>query len=132
MCIQKKISLDSGTIEVRNNKYVEITFFDFNEITLEEVLKREEAILEVCNGKPMPFLIETRSTFINYSEEAREYMANKSKLTPVRLAEAFIVNNLGVKILIQNYLKKNPEKCPAEVFKDKEVAVNWMDQFIES
>ncbi len=128
----KLIQLDSGTIEEMEEGYVRIVFSDYPQITLEEVKKREQAILDICKGRSMPFLIDTRSKLIEYSAEARDYMANHSKLTDVRNAEVFIINNIGLNILVNDYVKKNPVKCPVKIFKKEEDALSWIAEFVAS
>ena len=78
----------------------------------------------------MPFLIDTRSKFIEYSSEAREYMAN-SRLKEVRSAEIFIITNMGIKILVDDYIRKNPVKCPVKIFKNEEDALEWIAHFLK-
>ena len=127
---ENKIELESGTLEIHPDGYLKGVMGKYSDITLEEAKKREEAFLKLCNGKPYPFLFETRSSLINYSEEAREYFANSSKMMEIRLAEAFIVDNSGVRLFIMDYLKKNPTKCPTKIFTNEEDAIIWLKEFI--
>ena len=131
MSNRKKITLPSGSIELHPDGYLKVIMSDYSEIDLEEAKKREAAFFEVSNKIPMPFLIETRSKLIDYSEEARAFFANNSKMDTIRLAEAFIVNNIGIRLFIENYIRKNPQKCPVKIFKNEDDAVEWIQQFID-
>jgi len=128
MRIEKKITLESGTLELHSEGYLIVSMSEYAKVDLAEAQKREKAFLALCN-KPMPFVIRTKSKLIDYTDEAREFMAKNSTMDSIRVAEAFICNNLGVQLFIENYLKKNPEKCPSKIFTDEKDAINWIGQF---
>lgn len=131
MSLKEKIILKSGSFELYSEGYLKMTMSNFSEVDLEEAKEREKVFLKLCKNKPMPFVFETRSKLIDYTDEAREYMANNSNMDNIRLAEAFIVDNIGVKLFIKNYLEKNRHKCPSKVFNNEKEALEWIAQFIK-
>lgn len=132
MIIEKVITLASGTISRTKEGFIYIKYSNYPIITIEEVKLRDNAIFELCNNQPTPLLIDTRNSLIEYSAEARDYMANSAKIYNLRTAEAFIIsaNNVGLKLLVQNYIKLNIAKCPVKTFKNEEDALEWIAQFI--
>lgn len=124
--------LDSGSFKKVKEGYILITYKSHPVIDLEEVKCRDQAILELCNNKPTPLLIDTIGSLINYTTEAREYMANMAEIYPFRKAEAFIIskNNVGLKLLVNNYIQLNKDKCPVKIFDDKIEATNWVRSFL--
>jgi len=125
------VTLKSGAFEVCPEGYLLVRMSDYAVVDLEEAKEREKVFLTLCKDNPMPFVVITKSKLIEYTDEAREYMANNSRMDEIRLAEAFVSTNIGVQLFIENYLKKNPNKCPSKIFKDKEEAIEWVKQFIK-
>lgn len=126
-----KITLKSGSIENINDEYLLIVFSDFSTIDLDELLLREQAFYKLTKGIPIPFVIDTRGKFIEYDQEAQEYMASETTIThQVRKAEAFIISDYGIKIMVTGYLSKNPTKCPSEIFTSFDGALKWIQQFL--
>lgn len=126
------IKLKSGTLEKVNEGYILIKYTDYPIIDLKEVKLRDQAILDLCNEQLTPLLIDTRGSLIEYSTEAREYMAKSAEITNYRKAEAFVIsnNNVGLKMLVNNYIKLNKEKCPVKIFNNIEDALIWVRTFL--
>lgn len=130
MDLKKKIELKSGSLELHPDGYIKGIMADYAEISLEEAINRENAFIELCFGIPRPFIFDTRSKLIDYTEEAREYMANSQKMKAIRIADAFLVDNIGVRLFVKDYIRKNPSKCPSQVFSNEENAINWIKKFL--
>ncbi len=129
---KKFIQLKSGTLEKVEDGYILIKYNNYPIIDLEEVKRRDQAIFELCNHQSTPLLIDTRGSLIEYSTEAREYMANSAEIYLYRKAEAFIItkNNVGLKMLVSNYIKINKEKCPVKIFDNEKDALDWLQNFL--
>lgn len=81
----------------------------------------------VAGGKKVPFFFEGEE-FVTVSKDALENSYKLEKEAPLS-ATALIVKNLAQKILADFYYKfKRPNK-PLKVFKDKELAKKWLEQF---
>jgi hypothetical protein len=126
----KKKTLESGTIEIHENGYILMEHKNNSRICINELIKRENAIIDLCQGEKYPILIDTRNKFIDFDTKARHHTDNNKVVDHLILAEAFIVNNLGVKLLIQDHMANNSGEFPIEIFSSKQDAVNWITQFI--
>lgn len=58
----------------------------------------------------------------------REYLAGNSRYG-YKIAEAFVVKNLGQRILANFYLRISRPACPTEVFTTEEEAVQWVKMY---
>lgn len=58
----------------------------------------------------------------------REYMQGKSRYAH-KIAEAFVVKNLGQRILANFYLRVARPACPTEVFTTEEEAIKWVKMY---
>lgn len=70
-------------------------------------------------------IIDTRSNY-NSTPEVRDFYA-KSEYNKYRLADAFIVNSLAMRLLINFYIKINKPSIPSKMFNTPEAAVAWID-----
>ncbi|MCB0410145.1 MAG: hypothetical protein KDD29_07985, partial [Flavobacteriales bacterium] len=112
--------------------YILIKYNNYPNIDIEEVKRRDQAIFELCDYQSTPLLIDTRGSLIEYSTEAREYMANAAEIYRYRKAEAFIItkNNVGLKMLVNSYVKLNETKCPVKIFDNEKDALDWLHNFL--
>lgn len=118
--------LSSGKIELINNKYIEMSFNDHVLINLEELIKREDKFLELADGKKYPVLIDTQGSFIQYGVDARYHNDNAKRIDHLIAAEAFLVDNIGIKMLVKDHEKSNKSGFPIKIFNNKKDALNWL------
>lgn len=126
----RKVQLESGSIELCNGSYIKMVLSDYLQMTITELKKRESVIIELCQDRPMPFVIDTRDKFIDYLADARDYIANKSQIAHLRQAEAFITNSIGIRLILNNHMKMNPNQ-PAKIFETEKDALEWISQFTD-
>lgn len=123
--------------KITENDYAHVTF-DEREIMF-VVIKSgthitpevQESFLKLYEqidpGKNVPFLFEAEE-FITVSKEAMDNAYDLEFRAPLS-ASALIVTNLAQKILADFYYKfKKPNK-PLKVFRKKEAALEWLDQY---
>jgi len=58
----------------------------------------------------------------------REYLESNSRYGH-KIAEAFVVKNLGQRIIANFYLRIKKHACPTEVFTSEEEAVKWVKMY---
>jgi hypothetical protein len=83
------------------------------------------AITDLCKGKAMPFLIDIRNSRGTFSSLAAKLMSKSPELKNVRISEAFVINNMAIRLLITNYKRVYDPKTPFVIFKDVEEARNY-------
>jgi len=111
-------------VEDTNYYLVEIkddAFFEIDDLV--QLVEFEKEL----SGKLLPILVLC-SPGANTNNELLSYIS-KNVNNPYCKAEAFVINSLPQKILVNTYLKlKKPER-PVKFFKTKEEALKWLEQF---
>ncbi len=83
------------------------------------------AIVKLCKGKPMPFLIDVRDTKGTFSISAAKLITNNPELVKLRISESFITNTIGIRLLITAYKRIYNPMTPFGVFSELEAAKNY-------
>ena len=85
-----------------------------------------EAIVKVCQGRPTKLLTDARDVDGHVGQKAREIIRNHPGMLQVRLAEAFVVNGLGTRLIVNFYMKFNKPPNPTRLFTSIEEAEQWL------
>ncbi|MDD3875945.1 MAG: hypothetical protein PHT69_04955 [Bacteroidales bacterium] len=105
---------------------IEIIFFDcileYSDVDL-GIRKR----LEIADNKSYPILSDL-SLLKGISAEGRKRMAEDDGLVSLK-AQAIIYGSKFQKIAIQMYLLIYKPSVPVKIFKDKEIALQWLKKF---
>lgn len=64
----------------------------------------------------------------SFTKEAREFVAS-AEVSKIVAADAFVINSLALKILMNGYLKFNKPNRPTKFFNTSEKAVEWLIEF---
>ncbi len=81
-----------------------------------------DAIAKLCNGKAMPFLIDSRDIRVTYTRETANLLANSPILSKLRISEAFVFNSMEIKLVIASYKRIYEPITPFGVFNNLESA----------
>ncbi|MGB5420098.1 hypothetical protein, partial [Algibacter sp.] len=84
-----------------------------------------DAIIKLCDGEPMPFLIDVRDARGTFSIAAAKLIANNLELVKLRISEAFLINSIGVSLLITAYKRMYNPVTPFGVFRNMEEAKTY-------
>jgi len=76
------------------------------------------AIIKLCNGKAMPFIIDLKGARGTFSIAAAKYLASNPELEKLKISESYISNTIGTKLLIGFYKRLYDPITPFGVFKD--------------
>ena len=87
-----------------------------------------DAIRQLCEGKPMPLLIDLRDFKMTFSIDAAKDLAQNIKLHQLRIFVAFIANNISMRILILSYTRLFEPHVPFKIFNDIESAIKYCEQ----
>ena len=88
-----------------------------------------DAIISLCNGKAMPFLIDLRGSRGTFSISAAKLLAQSKELSKVRISESFVINTIGIRLLIASYKRLYDPITPFSVFNNTEDAKEFCDQY---
>jgi hypothetical protein len=84
-----------------------------------------EVITKLCQGKAMPFLIDARDSRGTFSSSAASLIARSPALVNLRISEAFILNSIGIKLLIESYKRIYEPKTPYAIFSELAAAKEY-------
>lgn len=83
------------------------------------------AIVDLCNGEAMPFLIDVRDARGTFSIAAAKLIAKSLELVKLRISEAFVINNIGETLLITTYKRIYNPITPFAVFRELDLAKEY-------
>ncbi len=70
-------------------------------------------------------IVDTRSNY-NSSQEVSNHYA-KSEYNKYRYADAFIVNSLGMRLLVNFYIRFHKPEILTRLFNDEQSAIHWIN-----
>lgn len=119
---------DKFTIELKDDRYFLVDFFEETEVAVDDIIEMVRFQRELGGGRKLPVLILTKpSTFTGL--EVLNYIAD-DKNVPYSKMDAFVLSSIGQRIPANLYKRLNPNKRPTGYFKNKEDALNWIEQFL--
>lgn len=120
---------DSATFELRDD-YLYVKYKNNSDVNLAEAKIQSALILDLCQEKKMPFLIDFLNVSVRIDDESRGFFANDGHHIHLRKAQAIVVNNMQNKLLVNFYIKHHKPKNPTKIFDNLEPALDWIKQFI--
>ena len=120
---------DSATFELRDD-YFYVKYKSNSVVDLPEAKNQSKIILDLCQEKKMPFVIDFLDVSVRIDDEARRFFAIDGPHIHLRKAQAIIVNNMQSKLLVNFYIKHHKPKNPTKLFDNLEDALDWIKHFI--
>ena len=122
---KKIITCDSAEIELKDD-YLHVRFRDMSIINAEEAKIVADHIVDICDGKPYPFITNGLGITIRMNNDARNLFAEYSPLLKVRKSQALVVNNTPSKLLAKFFMKYHKKTNPTKIFTDFDEALTWV------
>ena len=97
----------------------------FLTLKAEAIEKYEKAICKLTQGKSVPFLIDFRDNHGNFSAKAAKLLANSTVFKNAKISEAFVINSINSKLLINSYKRIFEPNTPYKIFKDFDEALEY-------
>ncbi|WP_339875448.1 hypothetical protein [Olleya marilimosa] len=98
---------------------------DYYTLDLTTAKKYINIIANLCQGNPMPFIIDLRGFHGTFSTEAANFIAKSNVLINLRISEAYILNSIGAKLLIASYKRIYDPLTPHITCNDFETATQY-------
>ncbi|MBL7910557.1 MAG: hypothetical protein JNJ41_05855 [Bacteroidia bacterium] len=111
-------------IILRSDEIIKIEFKEIDELKLVHVIDISNAIRLLVPVKRCLILISL-SNYINPTAEVREFWAAKER-NEISQAEAILIDNLPMKLVVNFYLNINKPQRPTKVFKNEADAIDWL------
>lgn len=90
-----------------------------------------DAVISLCKGKAMPFLIDLRASKGTFSISAAKLIATSPELTKLRISESFVTNTIGIKLLITSYKRLYDPVTPFGIFNNRQDAKEFCNDYKE-
>jgi hypothetical protein len=123
--IIKSVPLDFGTIELRSDNI--LTYEPTPHLTtlnLQQLEIMTEVLLELCEGKPKPFLSDNKNlTSFGYAE--REYVGKN--IHQFASCSAILEESFVTRFIHHSILFMFKPQVPLRLFKTKEEAILWLN-----
>ena len=84
-----------------------------------------DAIISLCNGKAMPFLIDLRESRGTFSIAAAKLIAKSPELSQLRISESFVTNTISIRLLIVSYKRLYDPITPFNIFTNTQDAIKF-------
>lgn len=95
---------------------------NLGQVEMEELLKQA---VEFTAPNKYFAVVDTTASY-DTTLEARNFYA-ESEYSKYRYADAFIVNSLPMRLLVNFFIAFNKPKIPSKMFNNKESALNWIN-----
>ena len=123
-----RIESDFAIFE-RRESYIYIRYKDFSRVDLVAAKNHAELLLELCDGKRYPFILDGLNVQANFSHDAREFISKYEPIVKIRSAQAIVANNTPTRLLANYYYKFHKPKNPIKIFSKFKDALNWVKQY---
>lgn len=95
---------------------------------LEDAKENAAMHRKVAGNKPVPCMIILEE-MQNTSNEALEFYSLPMH-AEYRSAEAFVVSQLGVKLIVDHYMKNSSMPYPRKSFETRSEAIKWLRKYL--
>ncbi|WP_317896869.1 DUF7793 family protein [Aurantibacillus circumpalustris] len=119
-----KIQLDIAYLEYENN-IVYVRAKDDLVLEKRDLQLLMETAIEMAAGEKYYALIDTSGTGES-TPEARDYYSD-SEFSKYRYADAYIVNSLATRLIVNFFIKFNKPKVKSRMFGTVEEATKWLE-----
>jgi ethanolamine utilization protein EutA (predicted chaperonin) len=117
----------SHTVVSYREPVVSLTFTEDSELDVAEIRELIAAAERLSGKKPYLLFSDARGN-LAITPEARKVAAAKNE-APLLVANAVLVNNLGLSITANFFMKFNKPHFPVRVFYDEKKAMEWLMKF---
>lgn len=127
---QIKLSKEAGVVKLSYGldgiMYAYISEDVDNQVEIQKLAS--ETIGEMTNKEKIPLLVEY-AHFVLPNKEAQDYWAQKES-SPYTSAEAYIVNGLALRLILNFFLKVKKPPRPTKIFDKRGDAVTWLKTYL--
>lgn len=115
---------------VFENNVLLVTMKEDCTVTVKEMEHLLKTAVSLVGFKKYYAVIDTRAN-ASISSDVSEYYS-KSEYSKYRLADAFIINSLAMRLLVNFYISFNKPEILTKTFTDADPAIQWINQLKET
>jgi hypothetical protein len=95
------------------------------------VIQVDKLVADIVQGQKFVLLLNFKDRFGTMSQEAQIYFAEKVSTADQIIANAIIINNLPMRMLVNFYLRFKRPIYPSKSFSTLEEAKTWLNERME-
>lgn len=127
--MKKTVHTKKATHLLMEKGIISMTVNENERLELEDAKESHRVNLELSEGGKFCVLLNAKKFFLP-SSEAQQFIAGK-ECTRHRLASAFIVNSLSMRLLGNYYIRFFSNSTPSRFFKNEREALPWLRSFLD-
>jgi|GEM_PF-909831 len=117
----------SAFIAIRESDILYVKMKDLGEeMQLPQYLELLNDCIELMGQRRHFLLLDLRNIHVNFGHEVRSRKASHPYVTTHRIAEAFLINSLPMRLVSNVYLAVNKPKVPTRFFSEESDALKWI------
>lgn len=124
--IVETVELRTSIISLREDGIVQMDMKEADEFLLQDAKDCAEAIKRFATNKKVPVL-SIISYYIAMDKDVREFWASELLENYVS-CEAFVIENVSMKMITKFYILFNKPKRPSQIFTAEKNAVAWLKE----
>lgn len=122
--IVQKVELRTTVISLREDGIVQMEMKEADEFLLQDAKDCAEAIKRFATNKKVPVL-SIVNFYIAMDKDVREFWASEILENHIS-CEAFVVENVSMKMITKFYILFNKPKRPSQIFTTEKSALSWL------
>jgi hypothetical protein len=122
------IELGHSTIKLREDGILQVDFVDELLLDVTECKELIRNYTSILGTKKVPIL-HVFGKYMEATKGARDFSASSEGLKHSS-AEAYVLNSLAHKLLLNFYIKFNKPSVPTKYFSTKEEAITWLLKYV--
>ena len=122
----KRIDLSSASVELDDFGFIWVHVKNDFIIRQENAVELADAMIELADNQPRPFVCDARDVLELITPEAGNYLANHPVLKELRMAQAFLITKNDSGRITEKFIEMYKTIQPAKVFESEEKAKLWL------
>ena len=99
-------------------------------VSVDTLERYADTIIELCDNRRTPFLIDVSEAWGSYSVAAARYFAKSERLYSVRLADAFVARETRSVLSIRSFKRIYDPFTPYQICKTHDEAREFCDRYV--
>lgn len=123
--------ISGGKITLIDKRILCIVWDADHEVTVDDIKEVTRVREELIGNNTYCSLIDVTKDFLNFSSEAKTFVARNEDINRLRKAEALLVRNKAQQLGVDLYVRLFKPKSKTRIFTNKEKAIEWLHAQIE-
>lgn len=124
--IVERIELRTTIISLREDGIVQMDMKPVDEFLLEDARNAAEAIKQLSKNRKLAVL-SMINYYVSMDKDVREFWASELLESCVK-CEAFVIENVSMKMIAKFYILFNKPKRPTQLFTSEKSALTWLNE----